>query len=329
MTVSPTLREFASRWSRDRIALAAAGVTYHWFLAVFPLLFAVVATVALAGQSVSQKAVDTTIDQVAPAGANTFLKQLVANAQTSTNAQGVLSIVLAVVVALISTSSGMAALLQGMEVAAEAPPRPFVRRRGVAFALVIVTMLLAAAGVAVGAVAGAVIGAAWLVTLIHEALVVIVVAAVLAAIWASRPTGTGPRRLWTVGTTAATAAIVVASSVVALYTTGSGGSFAHTYGTFASIVVLLLWFFAVALAVLLGAEIDAVRERRSNPANPGMHPTQPKEDPMNADSNPNTAESPTIYRCDLCARTFDTQEGLRQHWDEEHADAPAVGAPRH
>ena len=45
MTLPPTLKDFADRWKRDRTALAAAGVTYHWFLAVFPLLFAVVATI--------------------------------------------------------------------------------------------------------------------------------------------------------------------------------------------------------------------------------------------------------------------------------------------
>jgi hypothetical protein len=75
----------------------------------------------------------------------------------------------------------------------------------------------------------------------------------------------------------------------------------------------------VSLAVLVGAEIDAVRTHRSETANTGM-PTLPnKEVPMKT-------EEPNSYRCDLCGRTFDTQEQLRQHWDEEHADTPAVGA---
>jgi membrane protein len=320
------LRDLADRWSRDRIALAAAGVTYHWFLAIFPMLFAVVATIALAGNAVKADVVTSTINQVAPAGADAFLNGLVANAQSSANPQGVLAIVLAIVVALISTSSGMAALLQGIEVAAESPPRRFVRRRALAFALVIATLALAAAGVAVGVTAGALIDVPWVVTAVHMVLVVVVVAGALAAIWATWPTGTGPRRFWTVGSTFATLAIVVASGAMAVFATRFGGSFAHTYGVFANLVVLLLWFFVVALTVLVGAEIDAIRGRRSQPTAAGMDARDRKEDQMDT----GTEETPNSFRCDLCGRTFDTQEQLRQHWDEEHADTPSVGAtPRH
>ncbi len=318
MTLPPVLADFADRWKRDRTALAAAGVTYHWFLAVFPLLFAVVATITLIGNAISQDVINTTIDQVAPAGADLFLKQLMANAQTSTSPQGVLSIVLAVVVALISTSSGMAALLQGMEVAAEAPPRPFLPRRALAFVLVLATLALAAAGVALGILAGNLIGTAWLVSAIHTVLVVVVVAAVIAAIWAARPTGTGPRRLWTVGSVITTVAIVGSSWAIAVFQRGFGGSFARTYGTLAQLVVLLIWFFVVALAVLVGAEIDAVRAHRSGSTSVGMDVSHGKERQMNDEETPNS------YRCDVCGRTFDTQEQLRQHWDEEHADMPAV-----
>jgi membrane protein len=323
MRLPPMLKDFADRWKRDRTALAAAGVTYHWFLAVFPLLFAVVATITLLGNAVSEDVVRTTIDQVAPAGADAFLNQLMANAHASSSPQGVLSIVLAVAVALISTSSGMAALLQGMEVAAEAPPRPFLHRRVLAFVLVIATLLLAAAGVALGIIVGNLIGVAWLVGVIHRVLVLVVVAAAIAAIWAARPTGTGPRRLWTVGSVLATVAIVGSSWAIAVFQKGFGGSFARTYGTLAQLVVLLIWFFVVALTVLVGAEIDAVRAHRSNAATVGMTGTHGKEGSM----NPETEETPNSYRCDLCGRTFDTQDDLRLHWDEEHSDMPAVDAP--
>lgn len=324
MTIPTTLRDFSDRWQRDRTPLAAAGVTYHWFLAVFPLLFAVVATITLLGNAISEDAVQTTINQVAPAGADRFLLQLISNAQSSARPQGVVSIVLAVIVALISTSSGMAALLQGMEVAAEAPPRPFIRRRALAFVLVIVTLVLAGTGVAIGVAVGNVIDVAWLVSVIHAILTVIIVAAAIAALWAARPTGAGPRRFCTAGSIFATVAVIIASVGIAVFQQGFGGSFARTYGGFASLVALLIWFFVVSLAVLVGAEIDAVRAHRSEPVSTGMSRTQGKEIHMG------TEETPNSFRCDLCGRTFDTQEQLRQHWDEEHADTPAVGAtPRH
>jgi len=316
------LRELVARIQRDRITLAAAGVTYHWFFAVFPFLFAAVAAVALAGRAVSDQVISDTIAQVAPAGVDEFLSGLVTQAQASATAQSVLAIALAVALAVVSASSGMAALLQGIEVAAEAAPRPFLRRRALALALVLGTFAVAGLGVAVGSAVGATLGMPWLVTLIHRVLVVAVVVAVLAGIWAVGPSGEGPRRFWTVGSTFAAIAIVAASWAFAVFASRFNGSFAHTYGTFTSIVVLLVWFYAVALAVLIGAEVDAARASAGLRVGSGGIDTDDlygKDDDM--------TETGT-FRCDLCGATFETEEKLREHWDAEHAAVPAVGASR-
>ena len=316
------LRELVARIQRDRITLAAAGVTYHWFFAVFPFLFAAVAAVALAGRAVSDQVISDTIAQVAPAGVDEFLSGLVTQAQASATAQSVLAIALAVALAVVSASSGMAALLQGIEVAAEAAPRPFLRRRALALALVLGTFAVAGLGVAVGSAVGATLGVPWLVTLIHRVLVVAVVVAVLAGIWAVGPSGEGPRRFWTVGSTFAAIAIVAASWAFAVFASRFNGSFAHTYGTFTSIVVLLVWFYAVALAVLIGAEVDAAR------ASAGLRVGSAGIDTDDLHGKDDDMTEAGTFRCDLCGATFETEEKLREHWDAEHAAVPAVGASR-
>jgi len=316
------LRELVARIQRDRITLAAAGVTYHWFFAVFPFLFAAVAAVALAGRAVSDQVIRDTIAQVAPAGVDEFLSGLVTQAQASATAQSVLAIALAVALAVVSASSGMAALLQGIEVAAEAAPRPFLRRRALALALVLGTFAVAGLGVAVGSAVGATLGVPWLVTLIHRVLVVAVVVAVLAGIWAVGPSGEGPRRFWTVGSTFAAIAIVAASWAFAVFASRFNGSFAHTYGTFTSIVVLLVWFYAVALAVLIGAEVDAAR------ASAGLRVGSAGIDTDDLHGKDDDMTETGTFRCDLCGATFETEEKLREHWDAEHAAVPAVGASR-
>ncbi len=316
------LRELVARIQRDRITLAAAGVTYHWFFAVFPFLFAAVAAVALAGRAVSDQVISDTIAQVAPAGVDEFLSGLVTQAQASATAQSVLAIALAVALAVVSASSGMAALLQGIEVAAEAAPRPFLRRRALALALVLGTFAVAGLGVAVGSAVGATLAVPWLVTLIHRVLVVAVVVAVLAGIWAVGPSGEGPRRFWTAGSTFAAIAIVAASWAFAVFASRFNGSFAHTYGTFTSIVVLLVWFYAVALAVLIGAEVDAAR------ASAGLRVGSAGIDTDDLHGKDDDMTETGTFRCDLCGATFETEEKLREHWDAEHAAVPAVGASR-
>jgi len=49
---------------------------------------------------------------------------------------------------------------------------------------------------------------------------------------------------------------LLASALFALYT-ANFSSYSKTYGTLASIVVVLLWLWLGALAALIGAEVDA------------------------------------------------------------------------
>src|SRR4051812_50016573 len=115
MTVPPMLRALADRMQRDRIPLVAAGVTYHLFLAVFPLLFAAVAALVLAGDAVSEAAISTTIHQVAPAGADLFLPQLVPQAQNAAHPPGGGAVAPAPAPAGVSASAGVAGVPAGLQ----------------------------------------------------------------------------------------------------------------------------------------------------------------------------------------------------------------------
>ena len=62
----------------------------------------------------------------------------------------------------------------------------------------------------------------------------------------------------TAGTVVATVGWLIASGLFALYT-ANFASYSKTYGTLASIVVLLLWLWLSSLLVLVGAEFDGAR----------------------------------------------------------------------
>jgi membrane protein len=64
-------------------------------------------------------------------------------------------------------------------------------------------------------------------------------------------------RPFTWGSLTATALWMLVSLGFSLYV-GSAGSFGQLYGSISSVVVALLWFYLTALAVLTGAEIDAM-----------------------------------------------------------------------
>jgi membrane protein len=65
-----------------------------------------------------------------------------------------------------------------------------------------------------------------------------------------------------VGAIVATVLWVVASLGFSLYV-ATFGNYAKTYGSLAGVVVLLLWMWLTAYAVLLGAEINAESEAQT------------------------------------------------------------------
>ena len=58
---------------------------------------------------------------------------------------------------------------------------------------------------------------------------------------------------------------IVASAGFAFYA-ANFASYSKTYGTLASIVVVLLWLYLSALAVLIGGEVDGINQGAATPA---------------------------------------------------------------
>jgi membrane protein len=75
-----------------------------------------------------------------------------------------------------------------------------------------------------------------------------------------------PQRSWrwlTPGSLVAALAWVALSGLFALYTSYSG-SYSRTYGSIAGAIILLLWLYYSALAILFGAELNAQLERQAD-----------------------------------------------------------------
>jgi len=260
----------------DRATLISAGMAFYWFLAIFPALIAAVGIFGLvnAGKEASDsltKAIETTL----PGGAAAVLVQAVKDAPS-----GGASLVTAVVglaLALFSASAGMVALQNGLDVAYDVPQereRKYVKKRLRGLVLIVVAMVLG--GVATvftvfgeplgesfrdGLPFGSAFVAVW--TVVRWTLAIGAIATLFAAFYYLGPNRESPRWRWLSPGGVVGALIWLLSSLGFSLYVSSVGSYNKNYGSFAGVVVLLLWLYLSAIAVMLGAELNAELERQS------------------------------------------------------------------
>jgi membrane protein len=85
----------------------------------------------------------------------------------------------------------------------------------------------------------------------------------LAVIYRHAPSRNQPRWSWVSwGAAAATLLLIVGSALFSVYV-GRFAAYNKTYGSLGAVVVLLMWFWMSAYAVLLGAELNAEMEHQT------------------------------------------------------------------
>jgi len=249
----------------DRITLIAAGIAFYAMLALFPAMIVVVSIYGLV-MDPEEIAVQVRSLGVLPDDVRSILTGQLDALVRAPGGRLSLSLAVGVLLALVSASAGMKALMTGVNAAySEAETRGFVRMRGLAFVLTLggslVTVLALAVIVALPVAARRLPGpAGLLVSVLRWPLLAAVLIAGLAVLYRVAPSRQDARWQWlSWGSVAATGLLVVGSMLCSLYASHVPAQ-NKTYGTFFGVIVLLLWLFLSALAVLVGAELNAELE---------------------------------------------------------------------
>jgi len=255
----------------DQVPLLAGGVAFFGFLALFPALIATVLLYGLLVDPATVREQVASVGDALPAEARTILlDQLESLTATSESALGI-GLVISVALALWSASGGIGNLITAINTAYdEEEDRGFVKRKLLALGLTLAAVIFLLVIVILVAVAPAVldnlVGSGpirWLFEAIRWALLLVLIMGALAVLYRSSPDRDAPKIRWvTVGAGIATVLWIVASVGFSIYV-DNFSSYGKTYGALAGVVILMLWLWISAYAVLLGAEINAESEQQT------------------------------------------------------------------
>jgi membrane protein len=264
----------------DQVPLLSAGVAYYTLLALFP---AAIAGVSIYGLVANPDTVRNQIDQLtkmlSPSTANLVGEQI---KQVTGGAGGALGLatVIGILTALWSASSGMKALVTGVNLAYdETETRKFVKLRGLALLLTLGAMVLL--GVALALIVGFPAVAndwptplAWTAGILRWVLLAVLLVVALAVLYRYAPDRDEPRWTWASwGSAIATLLWILASVGFSVYAK-SFGNYNKTYGALAGVIILMFWLFLTSFVVLVGAELNTemelqtVKDTTRGPAQP-------------------------------------------------------------
>jgi len=251
------------------LAGEAAKMAFYFSLAVFPLVVTVFTVTGILGGDDAFSTLMQAAQRLMPPDAWPVVRQLVAEI-TERDRPGLLSF--SVLLTTWAASNGIAALTEGLnKIYKISEPRSWWRRRLIAFAVLLIGVILILVGTIIVVPAGSLlelmgVGQVWSVARWPIGFALVTAAIWLAFQYLPARDQRAAKRETLAGAVVATLLWMAAALGFRVYLE-QFASYGATYGTLGSVIVLLLWFWLDALVVLVGAQLAAAIERgRVSPA---------------------------------------------------------------
>jgi membrane protein len=285
------LKRTVNQFRVDNLTDWAAALTYYGILSLFPALLVLISALGLVGHGTEQTVISN-VKKLVPGTAGDVISSVIDNVQKAPQASGVFAII-GLLAALWSASGYISAFMRATNVIYDVPEgRPVWKTLPLRLGLTILTGVLLSVSMLAVVMTGNL--ASFVGKLLHIGhtvvvvwdiakwpVLVVLISLMFGILYYFAPNARhGGFRWITPGGLVAVLLWLAASAGFALYV-AKFGSYNKTYGTFAGIIVFLVWLWISNIAVLLGAEFDAELER-GRAIESGMRP----EDPDPEDKEP-------------------------------------------
>jgi membrane protein len=256
---------------QDDIAGIAAQLSYYFFLSLFPALLFVVALASFFPLYNFNDELMRLLGPIAPREVLTLLQDQLTSLSNQGNA-GILS--LGLLMALWSSSAAMVSIIDAMNRAYDIEEtRPWWKRRLIAIGLtvglavfILTSFALVVAGPWLADFLGRSFGLApvftWTWKILQWPIVLLLVSSGFGLVYYFAPDAEQEWVWITPGALTGTLLWLLASLIFRFYVINFG-HYDEAYGTLGAIILTLLWFYITALAMVMGAELNAEIHRAS------------------------------------------------------------------
>jgi membrane protein len=265
------LRRALAEVKEDNVSLLAAGVAFYAILAIFP---AIIALVTIYGMVADPAQVESQVGEFAkslPSGADQLITEQLTNVVNAGEQALSIGLAISLLAVLWSASSGVQGLVKSLNlVYDERETRGFLKLRGLSLLLTLGAIVVTVAALVLITVFPGVIddlglgqAAELAASIVRWVVLALLVLTALAVLYRFAPDRANPRWRWVSWGAVVALVLWLLGSVGFSWYVDNFGKYNQTYGALAAVIILLLWLYLSAFAVLLGAELDAETERQT------------------------------------------------------------------
>ena len=265
------LKRVKAEVKEDNVPLLAAGVAFYAMLAIFPAIIAVVTVYGMVADPAQVQSQVNELTKSLPAGADQLLTEQLTNVVNAGRQSLSIGLALSLLALLWSVSSGVQGLVKSLNmIYDERETRGFAKLRGLSLLLTLGAIVVAVIALTLIAVFPNFVESLGLgqagelaASIGRWVLLAALMLVALGVVYRLAPDRANPRWRWVSWGAVVALVVWLLGSVGFSWYVDNFGKYNQTYGALAAVIILLLWLFLSAFAILLGAEFDAETERQT------------------------------------------------------------------
>lgn len=259
------------RLTKDHVTLVSAGIAFYFFLAIFPAIAAALSIYGLVMEPAQVEQQMSQLANVLPEQAHQMISDILKQQSEKSGSSLGWSLVLSLLISLWSANKGTKAVFEGVNITYdETDGRGFFKKNAV-------TLMFTLGGIIIGFFAIVMVVAfpalidkiglpstlEIIIQFLRWPVLALIVMFALTAVYKIAPYRESPAFKWASwGAIIATVFWLAGSLLFSLFV-NNFGILDETYGSFAAVITLMLWFFLTAFIVLLGAEVNSEMEHQT------------------------------------------------------------------